>query len=137
MKTTDTPRFARTFARFRLMVWAAFALTIVDGLLSSTIAALPSPVREIVLGVAVLLFAFAAWLNVLLLRGRNWVRIFWVVSMVAWLPPIMDWSTVTTPQLYMAIVEIALYVCIIYMMFTDPLRQHFARKDALAQPAGG
>lgn len=137
MTTTDTGRFDKAFARFRILVWAALALSFIDVLLSPELVACPSPMREMVFACIALLYGFAAWLNVLLLRGRNWVRIFWVVSMLAWIPPFMDWSALTGPHLYLAVVEVALFLWTIYVMFTDPIRQHFARKDAVARPAGG
>jgi len=137
MTNTDMTRFETSFARFRFLIWAVFALSIVDVLASPEVSGLESPVWEIVVAFAALLFVFAAWINLLLLKGRNWARIFYTVCMIAWLPPITDWSTLAGPARYLTIVEIALYACIIYLMFTDPLRHHFAKKSAAATPAAG
>lgn len=137
MHTIDIDRFDKYLARFRILIWAVFALGIVDGLLSLEIAVLESPLREIVLACALLLFGFSAWLNVKVLEGRNWARIFYTVCSAAWLPLITDLDTYTMMQLCLLFVELALSACIVYLMFTDPLRHHFARKDAVVQPAGG
>ncbi|MBB3221927.1 hypothetical protein [Pseudoduganella umbonata] len=136
MTTTDTALFDTAFARFRFLIWAAFALSIVDVLVSPEVSGLESPVWELVVAFAALLFIFAAWINLLLLKGRNWARIFYTVCMITWLPPITDWDTLAGPALFLTTVEVALCAWIVYLMFSDPLRQHFAGKDGDARVAG-
>lgn len=121
-----TGRFKNALARLRILLWVSYALGIADVLLSPDFRDMLSPVREIMLTLAVLLFTFAAWVNVKILEGRNWARIFYAACMVIWLPPITDWSTFLGLNLYLVIVELALSAWIVFLVFTDPLRQHFA-----------
>lgn len=128
--TTDkaAPR-GTAFSRFRLLVWTSFALGIA-GMLATPEAAMVRSmgptITGIVLTVLVIMYGTSAWVNVQLVKGKNWARIAYTAGVLLWVATLAGRSDFGTVELVLAAAELAVDGTLVFLMFTDPVRTLFA-----------
>ena len=138
--TIDGRPAGAAFSRFRLLVWTSFVLGIL-GMLASPEAALVRGMGSTITGIVVaglaLMYGTSAWVNVQLIRGRNWARIAYTAGVVFWVLMQAERSDAGTLEMLLMAVELVVDVYLVYLMFTDPVRTLFSKAPRQAQPAGG
>ncbi|HEX8606684.1 MAG TPA: hypothetical protein VF774_28840 [Pseudoduganella sp.] len=130
----------KAFSRFRLLVWTSFVLGIA-GMLATPEAAMVrsmgSTISAIVLAVLVVMYGTSAWVNLQLIKGKNWARIAYAAGVVLWVAMLAGRSDYGALETVLTIAELAVDVTLVVMMFTNPVKALFAGAGRPAQAAGG
>jgi hypothetical protein len=112
----------------KTLVWTNYALGIL-WLSLDIIDLKDDTVYLIYIALLLLLIGFAAWFNVMLLRGKNWARtvyfVFFVLGLSNYLFELQNYSS-TENILNSA--SFMLSLLILYIMFTEPVKQFYLTK---------
>ena len=113
------------------LLWASLALGIVTSLLDVrflTSVAAPG----FTVGILVVVFLVTAWLVVKISAGRNWARLtFLVLFLVGAVPYALSLAAMFERRALagaVSVVQFALQICALYLIFTRPGADWFSRK---------
>lgn len=71
----------------------------------------------------------SAWLNVMLLKGKNWVRMAYLVMLIIFSPGIFfEWAEQSGAEHAMNFIALGLDVWLAKLMFTSPINTIFLKK---------
>ncbi|HEY5704609.1 MAG TPA: toll/interleukin-1 receptor domain-containing protein [Terrimicrobiaceae bacterium] len=114
-----------SLATFKAVLWTAYAV----GLLTVLVFALSGRFSggEMVF-INLLLQGLGAWINVMILRGKNWARIAYVALLAMGLPSAFLSFIESGAEIALNFVGIFLSVWAIRIMFTAPVKQIFERR---------
>jgi TIR domain len=111
---------------FKTLLWTSYALAILAFLIQLVRGTGGDPFGQLV--ISVLLLGFAAWFNIMLIRGKNWARMAFLALSVLTLPVVLfEWSTQSGVEIAVNLISIALAIWLVRMMFTDPIRGIFRK----------
>ena len=113
-----------SLATFKAVLWTAYAV----GLLTTLVFALSGYFSGGEMVFNVLLQGLGAWINVMILRGKNWARIAYVALLAMALPSAFLSFIQSGAEIALNFVGILLSVWAIRIMFTDPVKQIFERR---------
>ena len=77
----------------------------------------------------ILLLGFAAWFNIMLLRGKNLARMAFIALLFLLAPAIfVAWADESGAEVALNMVSIILSLWLVRMMFTEPIKGLFVRR---------
>ena len=111
---------------FKTVLWVGFGL----GVLYTLVDAAAKPQGQVIgyLAFDVAIIGFSAWFNLMLIRGRRWARIAYLVMMGLNFPSIaISASTQSTGQTVLGVVLLALGLWALKIMFSQPINILFMK----------
>ena len=113
---------------FKAILWTAYAL----GVIATYVQTMKRPEDERIyyLIYFVLLLGVAAWFNIVLVMGKNWARIAYLALSALSIPSIfIDFANQSGTEIAVNMVITVLSLWAIWMMFTNPVKQIFERRN--------
>jgi hypothetical protein len=125
--TEVTADLADKLTTLKTLVWTDYALGVPSML--ATVANANEDVVFLLLFFWILILGIAAWFNVMLLRGKNWARMAYIVLFALGLPlAFTESSDNSGAELALYVVSIGITVWVIRIVFTEPVKQIYLRK---------
>ena len=112
---------------FKTVLWVGFGL----GVLYTGVDAAAKPSDQLIgyLAFDVAVIGFSAWFNVMLIRGRRWARIAYLVLMGLAFPSIaISASSQSAGQTMLGVVQLALGLWALKIMFSAPINALFMKR---------
>lgn len=130
LKQAGTPgqdaELADKFVTFKTLLWTNFAL----GFVTVFLQIVRTPGEEVVglIITDILVMAFSVWLNLMLIRGKNWARLTYLVLMILVSPALFFvLSEQSGAEITVNILGLLLSVWLLRVMFSEPIKRKFMR----------
>lgn len=115
---------AHALTKFKILLWIGYAL----GVFSIVFAIDRVSDEEVLLVFGIVVFALGAWLNLMIIRGKTWARI-WPMTLVLVLVAcsLIEWADQSAAELALNVAALGLAAWLIRAMFTEPIKRIFVR----------